>query len=67
MRQSDKEMLDGLERWLTSMHQPHLDECPSHDLAFDEDDFVSGDEQREMPINVNKALEDAGHNPRDFS
>ena len=70
MNRADKAYLDSLEVKLKAMHQPHL-ECPCHELAFDEDDFLrvfgEGDEQPVERININQAQEDAGHNWSDFA
>jgi len=69
MNRADKSHLDSLEVKLKSIHQPHL-ECPSHELAYDEDDFQrvfgAGDEQPVERVNINQAQEDAGHNSGDF-
>lgn len=57
------------EKWSIQMSLYSM-ECPSHEPAFNEDDFQRifghGDEQPERPINVNQALEDAGHKHVDF-
>lgn len=69
MRQSDKAYLDGIERWLTSIHQSHL-ECPSHELAFDDDAFQrvfgAGDEQQQKPQRIDQVQFDHGHIDGDF-
>lgn len=69
MRLSDKKYLDSLEVKLRAIHQPHL-ECPSHELAFDEDAFQrvfgAGDEQQQKPCRIDQEQFDHGHKNSDF-
>jgi len=69
MRQSDKDYLDSIEAQLRAMHQPHQS-CPSHELAYDEDDFqrVFGvdDEQQHKPRRIDQKQFDHGHSAGDF-
>ena len=64
MNREDHNYLKQLEDQLCAMHQPQL-ECPSHELAFDEDDFQrifgDGDEQQEPPANIYADWDDSGH------
>lgn len=57
------------EQHIKFMHQPHLG-CPSHDSAFDEEDFKrifgAGDEQPPRRANIYRELDDSGHGRRDF-
>ena len=62
--------LKQLEDQLCAMHQPQL-ECPSHELAFDEDDFQrifgAGDEQYERQASIYKDSDESGHGLGDFA
>lgn len=70
MNRADQNYLNVLEAQLRAMHQPHL-ECPSHELAYDEDAFLrvfgAGDEQQEMPRRIDHVQFDHGHLPGDFA
>ena len=70
MNRSDKACLDSLEAKLKAMHQPHL-ECPSHELAYDEDDFQRvfgvGDEQQHKPRRIDQVQFDHGCRDGDFA
>ena len=63
MNREDHNYLKQLEDQLCTMHKTH--ECPSHELAFDEDDFQrifgAGDEQQEPPANIYANWDDSGH------
>lgn len=69
MNRADHNYLKQLEAQLIAMHQPQL-ECPSHELAFDEDDFArifgEGDEQQQKPRLIDKVQFDHGHRAGDF-
>ncbi len=69
MNRADHNYLNQLEAQLREMHQPHL-ECPSHELAYDEDDFQRvfgvGDEQQATPHRTDQVQFDHGHNAGDF-
>lgn len=70
MNRADHNYLNQLEAQLRAMHQPPP-ECPSHELAFDEDDFHrvfgAGDEQQEKPVNIYQDWDDSGHGRGDFA
>ena len=68
MNREGHNYLKQLEVQLCEMHKTH--ECPSHELAFDEDDFQrifgAGDEQQEKPSNIYADSDDSGHGRGDF-
>ena len=68
MNRATYNYLNQLESQLRAMHQP--DECPSHELAFDEDDFERvfgvGDEQQERPARIDQEQFEHGHIDGDF-
>ena len=70
MNRAGHNYLIALEAQLRAMHQTHL-ECPSHELAYDEDDFQrefgAGDEQQVTPRRTDRVQFDHGHLPGDFA
>ena len=68
MNRATYNFLNQLESQLRAMHQPH--ECPSHELAYDEDDFQRvfgvGDEQQERQVRIDQEQFDHGHSSGDF-
>jgi hypothetical protein len=68
MNRATYNYLNQLESQLRAMHQP--DECPSHELAFDEDDFQRefglGDEQQARPARIDQEQFEHGHSSGDF-
>ena len=67
MNRADFNYLNQLEAQLRAMHQS----CPSHELAYDEDDFQrvfgAGDEQQHKPRRIDRVQFDHGHVDRDFA
>lgn len=57
------------EQHIKFMHQPHLG-CPSHDAAYNEDDFQrifgAGDEKQHKPRRYDQKQFDHGHTDKDF-
>ena len=70
MNLADHNYLNQLEAQLRAMHQPHL-ECPSHELAYDENDFQrvfgAGDEQQVTPRRTDQVQFDHGCRDGDFA
>ena len=71
MHTSIKKRIDAEVQNLLAMHAKRQQlECPSHELAFDEDDFArifgEGDEQQQKPRLIDQVQFDHGHRAGDF-
>ena len=71
MHTSIKKRIDAEVQNLIAMHEKRQQlECPSHELAFDEEDFQrvfgDGDEQQEKPSRIDQVQFDHGHRAGDF-
>ncbi len=70
MHTSIKKRIDAEVQNILAMHAKRHDECPCHEMAYDEDDFARifgvGDEQQQKPSRIDQVQFDHGHNSRDF-